>query len=71
MDLSTYGIEAHNPSMKLYIVQGDFYEIINGFEKERRIFDFINADNVLENLAETKIFLKVYGKYLMIALLYA
>ncbi len=62
VDLSTYGIEAHNPSMKSYLIQGDFYEIINGFEKERRIFDFINADNVLEHLAEPKMFFESVRK---------
>lgn len=62
VDFSIYGIEAHNPSMKPFFMQGDFYELIKGFEKERRIFDFINADNVLEHLTEPKKFFESVRK---------
>lgn len=56
IDFSSYGIEAHNSSMKKYLKQGDFYEVINDLQEEGKVFDFINADNVLEHLPEAEVF---------------
>lgn len=50
IDYSSYGIKGHNPSMLQYLYQGDFYKAINEFEEQGKVFDFINADNVLEHL---------------------
>ena len=56
IDYSVFGIEGHNPSMKRYLMQGDFYEIINDMHGNGKTFDFINADNVLEHLPEPEKF---------------
>ncbi len=56
IDYSAYGIEAHNPAMKRYLKQGDFYEIVTELQREGKTFDFINADNVLEHLPEPEEF---------------
>lgn len=56
IDYSAYGIETHNPTMKKYLKQGDFYEIVVALQKEAKTFDFINADNVLEHLSEPERF---------------
>ena len=62
IDYSLYGLEEHNPSMKKYLKQGDYYEIINELHREGVNFDFINADYVLEHLPEPDRFFDIIKK---------
>ena len=59
IDFSSHGIEAHNPEMKKYLIQGDYCKIIGALRNEKRTFDFINADNVLEHLPEPETFFEI------------
>lgn len=52
IDLSSYGVRRHNPEMKKYLKQGDFFSIVEELNSEGIVYDFINADNVLEHLPD-------------------
>ncbi|MBR3722235.1 MAG: class I SAM-dependent methyltransferase [Selenomonadaceae bacterium] len=62
VDFSSYGITVHNPSMKKFLLQGDFEKIINELHSQGKTFDFINSDNVLEHLPEPEKFFESVKK---------
>lgn len=59
IDFSDFGIIAHNPKMKDFLLKGDLYKEM---EKLNETFSFINCDNVLEHLPDANSFLLILKK---------
>lgn len=58
IDLSAYGMRQHNPDMEQYFIQGSFETVIERLAIERKTYDFINADNVLEHVPNPEKFFR-------------
>lgn len=51
IDLSSYGMELHNPDMKQYLIQGDSEKVVKALAAQGKMFDIINGDNMLEHVS--------------------
>ena len=54
IDLSSYGLELHNPNMKPYLIQGDSEKAVEDLAAQGKVFDLINGDNMLEHVPEAR-----------------
>lgn len=59
IDLSIYGLRQHNPNMEQYLIQGDFEDVVGKLVLDKKKFDFINADNVLEHVTDPEKFFEL------------
>lgn len=50
IDLSEFGLNAHNPNLRKHLRQGDFFSEVIKLKEEKRVFDYINLDYVLEHI---------------------
>ena len=50
IDLSSYGMELHNPGMKRYLIQEDSETAVRALASQGKTFDIINGDNMLEHV---------------------
>ena len=58
IDLSTFGLNTHNPHMKEFFNKGEILEQIQLLCDQNKKFDYINMDNVLEHLSDPEYFLE-------------
>lgn len=59
IDFSIYGIQKHNPEVFENVIQGDSEKVILKLIKEKKKFDIINMDSVLDMMVEPRKNLKL------------
>ncbi len=64
IDFSVYGTKKHHPDMLPYLLQGDSKEILPKLIAEKRQFDIINMDSVLDMMVNPEEVLALIGKLL-------
>lgn len=56
IDFSIYAVKHCNPSIADKVIQGNIYTILDKFAEEKKTFDFITADHVLEHVSDEEEF---------------
>ena len=71
IDLSSYGLELHNPNMRRYLIQEDSEKAVRTLAAQGKTFDLINGDNMLEHVFAPHRLLQEIKKYVKGKRLYA